>query len=112
MTTILSTLAVAGALVAAPAMAQPDNTNSRTAPHFNTWMHDYSKTNHGRISREAYMNEAGRRWDMMDAKHEGLTTDQINSMYGYGPTPNRVNKGGKMTNPTGTELQGQNSGGK
>ena len=112
LTTVLSTFAVATALVAGPALAQADNTNSRTSPHFNTWMHDYSKANNGHISRQAYMDEAGRRWDMMDTNHQGLTTEQINGMYGYGPTPNRVKRANRVSNPTGTEMKGENSGGK
>jgi hypothetical protein len=33
-------------------------------------------------------------------------------MYGTVATPNMVNGGSNRTNPTGTELKGQNSGGK
>ncbi len=115
-TQMLSALVIAGALAASPAMsqgmAQSDNTNARTTPQFNTWMQDYSRTNNGRISRQAYMDEAGRRWDAMDTNHQGLTYDQINSVYGYGPSPNRVKTGTQKTNPTGTEMKGENSGGK
>ena len=94
------------------AFAQADNTNSKTDPSFHSWMHDYSRSHHDRISREAYMAEAGRRWDLMDREHRGLTAEQIDSMYGAAATPNRVNRGSSRTNPTGTELNGQNSGGK
>ena len=106
-------VAVAVALCASgTAFAQADNTNSRTDPSFHSWMHDYSRAHNERISREAYMAEAGRRWDMMDREHRGLTTQQIDSMYGTVATPNMVNGGSNRTNPTGTELKGQNSGGK
>ena len=69
------------------ALAQADNTNSKIAPaNFSGWMTDYSKANNGRISRDAYMQEAGRRWDAMDANRQGLTVDQINQLYGYRPS--------------------------
>jgi hypothetical protein len=68
--------------------AQPDAQNSKVAgagPNFTTWMTDYSKTNQGRISRDAYMKESGRRWDSMDQNKQGLTTDQVYTLYGYQP---------------------------
>jgi hypothetical protein len=110
--------AIASAVLATPAMAQADNTDSRIAPAtpapFKSWMSTYSHSNDGRISRQAYMDEAGRRWDAMDRDQRGLTPDQINRMYGYGsggaPTPNRVKKGNSTTNPTGTELKGESGG--
>ena len=88
-----------------------DNTNSKSAPTLQTWMTDYSRANKGYISRKAYMDEMNRRWDAMDRSNQGLTVDQINSMYGYGaPTPGMVKGQNNATNPTGTELKGQNSG--
>jgi hypothetical protein len=111
-TGVISALAFATALIASPAMAQADNTNSKTDPSFHSWMQNYSKTNKGRISRQAYMDEAGRRWDMMDKNNEGLTMSQINGIYGSQPNPTRVMKGNSATNPTGNEMKGQNSGGK
>jgi len=73
------------------AAAQADNTNSKIAPanDFSGWMTDYSKANQGRISRDAYMQEAGRRWDTMDKDKQGLTVDQINRTYGYGSMDKR-----------------------
>lgn len=67
------------------AFAQADNTNSLVAPKatFSTWMNDHSTTNQGRISRDAYMQESGRRWDAMDTDRRGLTTMQVNDLYGY-----------------------------
>jgi hypothetical protein len=98
------------------AQGAADNTNSKSTPApFQTWMSDYSQAHRGYISRQAYMDEMGRRWDAIDANRQGLTSEQINSMYGYGdaaPTPNRVKRGRSNTNPTGTEAKGQNSGGK
>ncbi|MDQ6621242.1 MAG: hypothetical protein M3Z31_16385 [Pseudomonadota bacterium] len=88
-----------------------DSTNSKTAPGFQSWMSDYQRTNKGYISREAYMNEMGRRWDGMDRNRQGLTMDQINSMYGNSqPTPGRTHAQTNATNPSGTEPKGQNSG--
>jgi hypothetical protein len=101
----------------ASAAGAADNTNSKSSPMpMRGWMMDYSKTNKGYISRQAYMDEMSRRWDTMDANHQGLTPQQIDSMYGYqaggAPTPGHVKAGNSKTNPTGTELKGQNSGGK
>ena len=50
-----------------------DNTNSRSAPTLQTWMSDYSRAHNGYISRQAYMDEMGRRWDAMDRNNRGLT---------------------------------------
>jgi hypothetical protein len=70
----------------------PATTENRAAAgadqnSFSDWMGDYSTKNNGYISRKAYMDEAGRRWDTMDKNRQGLTRDQINQMYGYGNTP-------------------------
>ncbi|MEP6942182.1 MAG: hypothetical protein ABI981_04565 [Betaproteobacteria bacterium] len=63
----------------------PDNNMKATAPNsFSGWMTDYSSKNNGRISRKAYMDEQGRRWDSMDKSNKGLSSDEINQMYGYG----------------------------
>ena len=79
------------------AIAQADNSNSKTSPSssaFGGWMTDYSKSNNGRISRDAYMREQERRWDMADKERRGLTIDDINRTYGYqwsNPTPMGTN---------------------
>jgi hypothetical protein len=116
--TTMAVCACAALTLGGNAFAQgaADNTNSKTAPApFQTWMSDYSKANRGYISRQAYMDEMGRRWDAVDTNRQGLTTQQINSIYGYSAgatTPGRVKPGNAATNPTGTEPKGQNSGGK
>ncbi len=71
------------------AWAQADNSNSKVAPatSFSSWMTDHSRANQGRIARDAYMQEAGRRWDSMDRDRQGLTAEQINGMYGYQGSP-------------------------
>ena len=53
---------------------------------FAGWMSQHQSTNQGRISRKAYMDEVGRRWDQADTSKQGLTADQINQTYGMGAT--------------------------
>ena len=67
------------------AFAQADNTNARIAPAsptFDTWMGGYSQSHQGRISRQAYMDEVGRRWDAADQRNQGLTVEEVNRAYG------------------------------
>ena len=78
----------------------PDNNMKATAPNnsFSTWSTDYSKAHNGRISRQAYMDEAGRRWDAVDKDRQGLTSDQVGQMYGWSSpggnnSMNKDNKG-------------------
>ena len=95
------------------AQGAADNTNSRTGPSvsYQDWLAHQSQLNHGYITRREYMDEMGRRWDAMDTEHHGLTREQIDSMYGFNaPSPGQVKAPGPNTNPTGTELKGQNSG--
>ncbi|MEP6941306.1 MAG: hypothetical protein ABI981_00110 [Betaproteobacteria bacterium] len=78
--------------------AAPDNNMKATGPNtFSGWMTDYSKAHNGRISRQAYMDEAGKRWDSADKTNQGLTSDQIYGMYGSGTagTNNSMNKDNK-----------------
>jgi hypothetical protein len=90
-----------------------DSTNSKSAPTLQTWMSDYSTAHKGYISRKAYMDEMGRRWDAADRSNRGLTVDEINSTYGYTqPNPGMTHGQTNATNPSGTEPKGQNSGGK
>lgn len=58
---------------------------------FSGWLSDYQTKNSGRVSRQAYMDEVGRRWDQMDTNKQGLTSDQINKAYGYGGASGTVN---------------------
>lgn len=53
-----------------------------TAPTFQDWLNKHSSANNGRVSRKAYMDEVGRRWDSVDHNRQGLSTSQINDMYG------------------------------
>lgn len=83
------------------AFAQADNSNSKVAPaSFSSWMTDHSKGNQGRISRDAYMQESGRRWDAMDRDRAGLNTEQINTLYGY-PSAGLPDTKDNMTSPRG-----------
>lgn len=81
-------MAVAAFALAAAgsAVGQADNTDSRMAQPgtFSTWMTEQSRMNNGYITREEYMNEAGRRWDMADKNRKGLTPAEVNRIYGYG----------------------------
>lgn len=48
-----------------------------------TWMNDYAATHNGRITREEFMNEMERRWDMRDAQRRGyMTPDEASQIYG------------------------------
>jgi hypothetical protein len=60
-------------------------------------MTDHSKAHQGRISRDAYMEEAGRRWDAMDRDRRGLTTDQVTTLYGFPADPGLPNTKDDMT---------------
>jgi hypothetical protein len=85
---LAATAAAATIVAAGPAAAQADNTNSVIAPAtantgtFPGAMDQYEATHEGRISRQAYMDEAGRRWDPADTDRRGLTSEQINRTYG------------------------------
>ncbi|MEO8738587.1 MAG: hypothetical protein ABI537_02655 [Casimicrobiaceae bacterium] len=62
----------------------PDNTMKATAPgSMSEWSTEYSKSNQGRISRQAYMDESGRRWDAMDKNRQGLTSEEVGRMNGW-----------------------------
>lgn len=82
--------------------AQADNSNSKVAPAtgFTGWINDYSRTNQGRISRDAYMQEAGRRWDAMDKDRKGLSAEQINDIYGYPSAGRMPSPKDTMTSPS------------
>ena len=66
---------------------------------FQSWLNTYGAKNNGRISRQAYMDESGRRWDSMDKTKKGLTMDEINRTY-YQSGPAAV-----MGGPTATNTQ-------
>jgi len=45
---------------------------------FSAWLKQHA----GRISRSDYMAEMGRRWDAADASKQGLTSSEIQRIYG------------------------------
>jgi hypothetical protein len=116
----LVTAGIVSALVAAPAFAQADNTNSRWSPSvFDAWMQRDQSYNSGSdsiyyYSAEPdlyyYRDESGWRW--VNPRRPTLAAGRMDPDLVYGPTPNQVHPGNSLSNPTGTELQGQNSGGK
>ena len=78
----------------------PDNTMKATAPgSFSSWSNEYSRNNQGRISRQAYMDESGRRWDEMDKNHQGLTSDEVGRMNGWNMDNGASNTGMKTGAP-------------
>ena len=102
----MTVCACAALMLGGNALAQgaADNTNSKSAPMpFQTWMSDYSKANRGYISRQAYMDEMGRRWDSMDKGNQGLTPAEVSRMTG------RVDSGA-LPGKTGTSTQPGNMG--
>lgn len=86
-------LVFAGLLLAsgsAFSQSSPPTTSAATgvggSGAFSGWLSDYQQKNQGRVSRQAYMDEVGRRWDTADKDKRGLTVDQINQTYGTGAT--------------------------
>ena len=65
---------------------------------FQSWLNTYGAKNSGRVSRQAYMDEASRRWDSMDKTKQGLTMDEINRTY-YSSGPAAVMGGPTATSP-------------
>jgi hypothetical protein len=49
---------------------------------FDRWATDWSAAHNGRITRDAYMEEMGRRWDAMDRNRQGLTPRELSAMTG------------------------------
>lgn len=106
-----ATAMAAGLVLSFSAMAQQSgsaggNSNSMTRPGttpmttnsgiggsgtFSGWLSDYQSKNQGRVSRQAYMDEVGKRWDAADTNRQGLTTDQINRTYGSSGSSGSVN---------------------
>jgi hypothetical protein len=66
--------------------------NTATSSTFQNWL---NKQSGKKISRQAYLDEVGRRWDAADTSKQGLTTDEINRMY--------WNAGVGMGGPTATQ---------
>lgn len=48
-----------------------------------TWERGYAAQHNGRISRDAYMEEMGRRWDALDRNRQGLTPSEVSRLTGH-----------------------------
>jgi hypothetical protein len=46
---------------------------------FQQWLN--AQSGKGRITRQMYMDEAARRWDLRDKEKRGLTAQEINDLY-------------------------------
>ena len=69
-----------------------------TSMTFQDWLNTHSAKNSGRVSRQAYMEESGRRWDSMDKTKKGLSLAEIRGVY---------NPPAIMGGPTATSTQDQ-----
>ena len=50
--------------------------------NFDNWMNTYATAHNGRITREEFMDQMGRRWDTLDAQRSGaMTPDQARRIY-------------------------------
>jgi hypothetical protein len=71
--------------VAPNAVTTPSGAVVNTAPppaDMNAWVYDYSARHQGRISRQAYLDEMGRRWDAADTNQQGLTPAEVSRLTG------------------------------
>jgi len=117
---------IVSALVAAPAFSQADNTNSRWSPSVldtqmqhdrsyssvnpSTYTYYYYGTDGVRYYYEpSYTFHAEPGWYSGD---RALVIGRMDPDLVYGPTPNQARPGTSLSNPSGTELSGENSGGK
>lgn len=86
-----------------------DNSNSPVAPanpdaDMRSWANDYATTNSGRISRDAYLDEIGRRWDRHDQGSQGLTPAEVGRLTG------KVDVDTSAAPRTGSDVQPGNMG--
>ena len=79
--------ATVGIAAAAPAFAE--STNSKT---FEGWANDTAVQYNGRIPRDVYMNEMGRRWDT-DANHRGTRDAYVKDLGSRWERADRDNRG-------------------
>ncbi|HVE49471.1 MAG TPA: hypothetical protein VNG69_07650 [Casimicrobiaceae bacterium] len=98
--------AASGAASANTTRGAPDNTNSkvRTNADMNSWVKGYAGDHKGRISRQAYLDEMGRRWDAMDRSNEGLTPAEVSRLTG------KVDVSHSAVPRTGSDVQAGNMG--
>ena len=84
----------------------PDNTNSkaRSGTDLNAWVKHQATEHKGRISRQAYLDEMGRRWDTLDRNNQGLTPAEISRLTG------KVDVDHSALPRTGSDVQAGNMG--
>jgi hypothetical protein len=80
-------LAAAAAVLATPAIAE--STNSTT---FESWTNDTAVQYHGRIPRDVYLDEMGRRWEA-DPNHQGTREVYLRGLRDRWDTMDRSNRG-------------------
>lgn len=73
----------------AASAAWAESTNSTT---FEGWANDTAVQNNGRISRDAYLNEMGRRWDATST-HQGTRDAYLNGLRTRWDDVDRNNQG-------------------
>ena len=77
------------------ACAQGSGGGESNSTSFQDWL-NIKSANSARISRQEYMDESARRWDMMDKTKKGLTLAEIRGVY---------NPPANMGGPTATTTQ-------
>jgi hypothetical protein len=61
------------------------NNQTERIPNLDAWMNDYAATHKGQITRDEFMDQMGRRWDMYDTQRQGyLTPEQAHRIYAPG----------------------------
>ncbi len=74
------------------------------------WADTYAKEHQGKLSRQAYMDEMGRRWDSMDKTQQGLTPAEVSHINGNvdsGAMPARTGSGVQSGNMGPGNQKGQ-----
>jgi len=61
--------------------------------NFNSWMSDYASQHNGRISRDEFMAQMGRRWDQRDTQHSGLTPVEVEEIFVLTPAAGTTSSG-------------------
>lgn len=54
-----------------------------TQSDLDEWMRNESVRGNGRITRRAYLDYMGQRWDAMDTTHQGLTPTEVSRLTGH-----------------------------
>ena len=86
------TQAVAFATVLGAAGTMPAYAESTNSVTFEGWANDTAVRYNGRIPRDVYVDEMGRRWDS-DANHRGTRDAYLNDLRGRWSQADRDNRG-------------------